>query len=95
MGKRSSQLANISKTDLGERAGRAVIVGGHSKNSKERSRRTKTREIKKLGGVERENAKEKFNISFYVSCFWMESSRSRGLHVAQRALSKHLFSVPL
>lgn len=74
-------MVNIFKIDLGERVGRVVIVGGYFKNLKERSRRIKIREIKKLGGVERENVKEKFNIFFYVSCFWMEFFRSRGLYV--------------
>lgn len=68
MGKRPFQLANISETNLGERAGRVVIVGGHSKDSMERNRRAKTKEIKKLGGVEKENS-EKHNILFHISAF--------------------------
>ena len=43
---------NISETDLDERAGRVVIVGGPSKDSMERSRRPVAKGAKEMGGIE-------------------------------------------
>lgn len=70
-GREPFELAISSDTDLDERAGEVVTMGGHSKDSREQSRRTKTRDIFFLneGGVEREKA-EKCNIPLHVGCFF-------------------------